>query len=160
VARSLLAAISWWFLVLPITLHAALNILWLGISVCALALLWTTEARRGPVGRYRRFLAVCALCITVFPTVSDTDDLFTFSLMQVPGNPHGGVGSAPPPPEDSREKSTLHLARLLETLDHYQITAIYAVILTLFCVTFSLLPRLAWESRTLLCAAGRAPPTA
>ena len=109
-------------------------------------------------GRRKRLLAVCALCITLFPTVSDTDDLFTFSLMQVGNNPHGNVGSAPP--EDSKEKSTLHLARVLETLDHYQITAIYAVVLMLFCIALSLLPRTACESRRLLCNAGRAPPTA
>jgi hypothetical protein len=146
--------------VLPVTLHAALNLLWLALSVCALAWFLGSESRRRNAGRWQRLLAVCALCITVFPSVSDTDDLFTFSLMQVPGSPLGGVGSAPPPPEDSREKSTLHLARLLETLDHYQITAVYTVTLTLFCVAVSLLPRLACESRSLLCNAGRAPPAA
>lgn len=145
---------------LPVTLHTALNLLWLAISICALAWFWRSESRRRSFGRWQRLLAVCALCITVFPSVSDTDDLFTFSLMQVPGNPRGGVGSAPPPPEDSREKSTLHLARLLETLDHYQITAFYAVILTLFCIALSLIPRLTSESRSLFCNAGRAPPAA
>jgi hypothetical protein len=144
----------------PLTSHAALNLLWLAISVCALSAFWRSETRRRNPGRWQRLLAVCALCITVFPTVSDTDDLFTFSLIQVPGNPHGGVGSAPPPPTDSREKSTLHLARLLETLDHYEITAVYAVIFTLFCIAFSLLQRFASESRSLLCSAGRAPPAA
>jgi hypothetical protein len=139
-------------------LHTALNVVWLAISVCALVWFCGSEARRRMSGRRRRLLAVCALCITLFPTVSDTDDLFTFSLMQVGSNPHGGVGSAPP--EDSREKGTLHLARVLETLDHYQITASYAVVLMLFCIALSLLPRTACESRNLLCNAGRAPPSA
>jgi hypothetical protein len=146
--------------VLPVTLHTGLNLLWLAISVCALAWFWRSESRRPNSGRWRRLLAICALCIAVFPSVSDTDDLFTFSLIQVPGNPHGGVGSSPPPPEDGREKSTLHLARVLETLDHYQITAIFAVILALFSIALSFVPRLAWETRSLLCSAGRAPPTA
>jgi hypothetical protein len=145
--------------VLPVTLHSALNLLWLVISVCALAGFWKSESFRERSGRYRRLLAVCALCITLFPSVSDTDDLFTFSLIPIPGNLQGGVGSAPPP-EDSREKGTLHLARLLETLDHYQITALFSVTLTLFCVAFSFLPRLSCESRSLLCSAGRAPPVA
>ena len=142
---------------LPVTLHAALNLLWLAISVSALAWFWSSEWRRRIPGRRQRLLAVCALCVTLFPTVSDTDDLFTFSLIPINGTVHGSVGSAPPP-EDSREKSTLHLARLLETLDHYQITAVYALILMLFCIALSLLPRTASESRTLLCNAGRAPP--
>jgi hypothetical protein len=145
--------------VLPITLHAALNLLWLVISVCALAWFCRSESRRRHLGRWQRLFAVCALCITVFPSVSDTDDLFTFSLIQVPGIPHGGVGPTPLP-EDSHEKSTLHLARLLEVLDHYQVTAAYTVTLTLICVALSLLPRLACASRSLLCNAGRAPPAA
>jgi hypothetical protein len=144
--------------VLPLTLHTGLNLLWLVLSVCALAWFRHVESRRPKSGRWRRLLAVCALCIAVFPSVSDTDDLFNFSLIQIPGNPHGGVGSSPPPPEDGREKSTLHLARLLETLDHFQITAIFAVMLTLFFLALSFVPRLAWESRNLLISAGRAPP--
>ena len=145
---------------LPVTLHTGLNLLWLVLSVCALAWFRRVELRRPKSGRWRRLLAVCALCIAVFPSVSDTDDLFNFSLIQIPGNPHGGVGSAPPPPEDSHEKSTVHLARILETLDHYQITAIFAVMLTLFFIALSFAPRLAWESRNLLCSPGRAPPAA
>jgi hypothetical protein len=134
-------------------------LVWLAICVCALVWFWRNEARRRVSGRRQRLLAVFALCITVFPTVSDTDDLFTFSLIHVGGHPSGGVGSAPPP-EDSREKSTLQLARLLETLDHYQITAVYAVVLMLFCIALSVPTRTACESHTLFCTAGRAPPAA
>ena len=141
------------------TLHTALNLSWLGISVCALVWFWCAESRRRSPGRWLRLLAVCALCITVFPSVSDSDDLFTFSLIPVPGHRHGGVGSAPPT-EESREKSTLHLARLLETLDHYQISSVCAVILTLFFVALSLLLRPTCETRSLLSGAGRAPPAA
>jgi len=146
--------------VLSFTLHTTLNLLWLAISVCALAWFACTEAVRRHPGRWRRMLAICALCITVFPSVSDTDDLFTFSLIQIPGSRGGGVGSSPAPLEDSGTKSTLHLARVLETLDHYQITAIYTVILTLFCLSLALLLRPASESRSLFCSAGRAPPAA
>jgi hypothetical protein len=146
--------------VFAVTLHTGLNLLWLALSVCALAWFWRVESRRRNPGKWRRLLAVCALCIAVFPTVSDTDDLFTFSLIRVPGNPHGGVGSAPPPPEDPHQKSTVQLARMLESLDHYQITAVYAVTLTLLFVALFVMPRLAWETRKLLCNAGRAPPAA
>jgi hypothetical protein len=145
--------------VLYVTLHTALNLLWVCISVCAFAWLWRMEWHREASGRWRRLFAVFALCITLFPSVSDTDDLFNFSLLQVPTHHHGGVGNAPPP-EESREKSTLHLARLLETLDHYQITGFYSLILALVCIAvlFSLRP--AWSTRAVFCSAGRAPPIA
>src|SRR5438552_18515572 len=66
------------------TLHTALNLLWLAISVCAFTWFWRSERKRPRLGRWHRLFAVCALCITLFPSVSDTDDLFNFSLMQVP----------------------------------------------------------------------------
>jgi hypothetical protein len=141
-----------------ITLHTALNLLWLGISVAAFAWFWSSERSRSRSGRWQRQLAVFALCVTLFPSVSDTDDLFNFSLMQVPGRHYGGVGTAPPPPQESREKSTLQLARLLETLDHYQITGFYALILALFCVFVLLSLRAVWTTRSVFCNAGRAPP--
>ena len=145
--------------VLPVTLHTGLNLLWLCISVSVFAWFWRSERNRPRPGRWQRLLAVCALCITLFPSISDSDDLFNFSLLRVPVPGHGGVGSAPPP-EESREKSTLTLARLLETLDHFQITAFYAVILTLYCLALFLLLRLACETRCVLCNAGRGPPIA
>jgi hypothetical protein len=145
--------------VAALTLHSALNLLWLVISVCVFA--WFLRGERGQRTSqpWRRLLAVCALCITLFPSVSDTDDIFTFSLMPVPGHRPGGVGSAPAP-EESREKGTLQLARLLESLDHYQVTAFYSVVLTLFCVALSALPLLRCETRSVLRHAGRAPPAA
>jgi hypothetical protein len=146
--------------VFPLTLHTALNFLWLGISVCALGWFGYGEWHRGHSRRWLRLLAVCAMCITLFPSVSDSDDLFNFSLMQVPGQHHGGVGSAPPP-EESREKtSTLHLARLLETLDHYQVSGIYFWMLVLVCVALLLSTRPERCTRSVLCNAGRAPPCA
>jgi hypothetical protein len=92
--------------------------------------------------------------------VSDSDDLFNFSLMQLPGPRQGGVGSTSPP-EESREKAgTLHLARLLETLDHYQISSIYVLLLVLVCVAMSLSVPRTQHTRCVLCNAGRAPPCA
>jgi hypothetical protein len=145
--------------VLHVSLHAALNLLWLGISASAIAWFACSEWKRPRSGRWQRLFAVCAMCITLFPSVSDSDDLFNFSLMQVPWQHHGGVGSAPPP-EESREKSTLHLARLLETLDHYQVTGVFALILALACVALSLSIRPSCFTRKVLCHAGRAPPLA
>ena len=145
--------------VLPVTLHTALNLLWLAISVAAIAWFVRGEWKRPRRGRWQRLLAVGAMCITLFPSVSDSDDLFNFSLMQVPGPHRGGVGSTAPP-EESREKSTLQLARLLETLDHYQITGVFALSLTLVCVALLLSLRPLSFTRKALCHAGRAPPLA
>ena len=54
--------------------------------------------------------------------VSDSDDLLLFSLVQFPMSHHGGFGNLPR--EEPREKASLHLARLLEALEHFQISAI------------------------------------
>jgi hypothetical protein len=143
--------------VFQVTLHSALNLLWLGISVSAVAWFARSEWKRPHSGGWQRLLAVCAMCITLFPSVSDTDDLFNFSLMQVPCHQHGGVGSTAPP-EESREKSSLHLARLLETLDHYQVTSVFSLILVLVCVALFLSLRPVCFTRKVLCHAGRAPP--
>ena len=80
----------------PFTLHTALNLLWLGISVSALSWFAGTEWRRTGSGRWRRLLAVFGMCVTLFPSVSDTDDLFNFSLMQVPGQQHPPRVGRPP----------------------------------------------------------------
>jgi hypothetical protein len=139
------------------TLHSALNLLWLGISVSALAWFAHRESRRVAPGRWRRLLAVCAICITIFPAISDSDDLFSFSLLRVPDQRHGGVGSTPPP-EDSREKSTLQLVRLLESLEHFQIAGFYCLCLTLAVVAMLRSVRPVCLSRAVLAHAGRAPP--
>src|SRR5262245_6912553 len=109
----------------PFTPHIALNLLWLAIGVCLFAWFVRAERKRLQFGRWRRVLAIGALIITLFPSVSDTDDLFHFSLLQVPGHWNSGFGTAPP--EESREKGTIHLAHLLETLDHYQVAGLYAL---------------------------------
>jgi len=145
--------------VVILSLHTALNLLWLGITVSALAWFACREAKRPASGRWLRLFAVCAICITLFPTISDSDDLFNFSLLQVPTERHGGVGNTPPQ-EDSREKSSLQLARLLETLDHYQVTMFWSICLTLACLGMFRSSRPECMTRAVLCNAGRGPPTA
>src|SRR5215467_4020573 len=143
---------------MPVTLHTALNLLWLGISVGVLGWFTRLEWTHGKSGRWRRLLAAFAMCITLFPCISDTDDLFNFSLIQTPvQHRHGGVGNAPPP-EESREKSTLHLARLLETLDHYQVAAVFhpAPTVTRSSAPTSIAPSL--RTRAVPCNPGRGPP--
>ena len=146
-----------------ITLDVALNLLWLAISLAALLWFAGTEWRRSlhgsSCGRFHRLFAVCMMAVAIFPSVSDSDDLFNFSLLRIPTNQRGGVGTVPAP-EDSREKDTLNLARMLETLEHYQVTGIYIFALALFCVAALVSLRPTFATRSICCNSGRAPPLA
>ena len=99
------------------------------------------------------------MAVAIFPSVSDSDDLFNFSLLRVPNSQRGGVGNVPSP-EDSREKDNVNLARLLETLEHYQVSGIYVFALALFCIAALVSLRPVCATRTICCNSGRAPPFA
>jgi hypothetical protein len=140
----------------PFTIDAGLNLLWLGISVAALV--WFAQRERTGSNRvcWHRLLAVFLATVALFPAVSDTDDLFSFSRLQIPGR-HHGAGTAP---EDSREKDSLQLARHFESLDQSQVSAFYSFALSLCFVALLLTLSLACPSRPVLASAGRAPPLA
>jgi quinol-cytochrome oxidoreductase complex cytochrome b subunit len=139
-----------------LSLDAALNLLWLGISVAALLGVGVLDWKRSREIRWRRFFAVFVAAIALFPAVSDSDDFFSFSLLQTSG-PHRSAGTAP---EDSGEKDTIQLARVLESLDHYQITSYYQFALSLGFVALLLTLSLAVFTRPVFASAGRAPPLA
>jgi hypothetical protein len=147
--------------VLSITLDVALNLLWLAISLLALQwfawMEWGRSRRGLRRGRLRRFFAVCMMTVAIFPSVSDSDDLFNFSLLRIPTSHHGGVGSVPAS-EDSREKDSLNLARQLQTLEHYQVSGFYVLALALFVVAALVSLRPACATRAICCNSGRAPP--
>jgi hypothetical protein len=141
-------------------LDAALNLLWAAITLAALAWFAQVEWRHGQRGlspsSLRRLFALCLMAVAIFPSISDSDDLFHFSLLQVPTSQTGGFGSAPQ--EERQEKGNLQLARLLESLEHYQVSGFYLFILTLACLAIAISLRVASRSRTGSCYAGRAPP--
>jgi hypothetical protein len=147
--------------VFSVQLDAALNLLWLAISVAAL--LWFTrmERTRAHHGssrrRFRRLFAVCMMTVAIFPSVSDSDDLFNFSRLRTPASQRGSVGTAPSQ-EDSREKDSGNLARQLETLEHYQVSAFYVFALALFCMGAAVALRPAYLTRVICCNSGRDPP--
>lgn len=141
-----------------ISLDAALNLLWLAISLGAILWFARMEWSRARAGRFHRFFAVCMLAVAIFPSVSDSDDLFNFSLLRIPTSQRGGFGSVPSP-EDSREKDSVNLARLLETLEHYQVSGFYTFALALFCVAALVSLRPVCATRTICCNSGRAPPS-
>ena len=147
-----------------IHLDVALNLLWAAITLAALAWFvrlefhsrYRNSRKAGSRGCFQRLFAVCLMAVAIFPSISDSDDLFHFSLLQVPTSQTGGFGSAP---EDERqEKGNLQLARLLETLEHFQVSGFYLFLLTLSCVAFSLSLRVVTCSRPGNCYSGRAPP--
>ena len=134
-----------------------LNLLWAALSVAALVGFWRFERRRQEPfkGRFRRTIAVLVTIVALFPSVSDSDDLFNFSLLHPVGK-HGGVGNAPP--EESREKANLHLARLLQTLEHVQISAQRVYLPALAFVSVCCATHVKVVTRALVCRSGRAPP--
>ena len=144
------------------TPDTALNLIWLGLGVAALILLAFLEKRRFPHSAFRsrckRFFVVLIVTVALFPSVSTSDDLFSFSLLNSHLGKHGGVGNTVP--EDSKEKANLQLFRLLESLSHFQLSFVYALALALCCVSFVLTLRRQVLSRPVLCRSGRGPPLA
>jgi len=140
------------------TLDGMLNLLWAALSLAGLAAFWLIERRAGKShrSRFQRTVAVLVTILALFPSVSDSDDLFNFSLLNYPHGKHGGVGNAPP--EESREKANLQLARLLQTLEHVQVSSsrvtlpAFAIVFLLCAVPVELL------TRATVCRSGRAPP--
>src|SRR6266851_7980351 len=104
-------------------LDTILNVVWAAIGVFALSLLAVSERRQGRSGlaRIQRLVAVLLFTVSLFPCVSLSDDLFSLSFLQSNPGRHGGVGT--PLPQDSKEKSNLHLYRVLQSLDSQQVTA-------------------------------------
>lgn len=145
---------------LYLTLDTALNLIWLGVGVLALALLAVLEPRwfRRSSWRARsmRFTAVFIVAVALFPSVSSSDDLFNFSLLSTHLGKHGGFGNTVP--EDSKEKAGMQLFRLLETLNHCQISPVYSFFLVLCCMALILTCRRDALPRTVVCRSGRAPP--
>jgi hypothetical protein len=143
------------------TLDTALNLVWLLIGAVALGCLAFLERRRyrhsTRRARWVRLLAVLILTVALFPTVSSSDDLFSFSLLNSHLGKHGGPGTTP---ENPKEKAGLLLLRVLETLDHYQVSNIYTLSLALSC--FALVFALRREVATcpVVSRPGRAPPLA
>jgi hypothetical protein len=99
------------------------------------------------------------MTVAIFPSVSDSDDLFNFSLLRIPAGQSSGVGTVPAP-DDSREKDSLHLARILETLEYFQVEAVYILVLAVFCLGAMVSVRHVSPTRAIRCHGGRAPPLA
>jgi hypothetical protein len=140
-------------------LDNALNWVWLGIAAIALACLAFQELRRrGRRSGPRRLVAVLLAAFAIFPAISNSDDLLSYSLLSSQLGRHGGYGT--PIPEDPAESARVQLARLLETLDHCQTTLICAFAMVLFCLAFTSVFRPQFRACSAVCRCGRSPPSA
>jgi hypothetical protein len=142
-----------------VTFDTALNVLWCAIGVVALLALFFSERRKGPgneTGRVRRVVAVLLTTVSLFPCVSATDDEFCFSLLQTSSGKNGGVGA--PLPEDAKDRVGQCLARVLESLDHYQVSSTYSFAVIFWFIGLVLLATKLVSVRDLLYRAGRSPP--
>jgi hypothetical protein len=143
-------------------LNSALNWVWLGIAAGALVWLAFQELRRrGRGGRWsgpRRLVAVLLAAFAIFPAISNSDDLLSYSLLNSQLGRHGGYGS--PVPEDPAESARAQLARLLETLDHCQTALVWAFAVVLFCLAYTSVYRPRLHACSVVCRTGRSPPSA
>jgi hypothetical protein len=142
-----------------VTFDTALNVLWCAIGVVALLALFFSERRNGPgteTGRLRRVVAVLLTTVSLFPCVSATDDEFCFSRLQTSSGKYGGVGA--PLPEDAKDQVGQCLSRVLESLDHYQVSTTYSFAVIFWFIGLVLLTTKPVSVRDLLYRAGRSPP--
>ena len=144
------------------TLNNALNWVWLGVAACALLWLAFQELQRsGQQGRWsgpRRLLAVLLAAFAIFPAISNSDDLLSYSVLNSQLGRHGGYGS--PVPEDPAESARVQLARLLETLEHCQTAPVCAFAVVLFCLAHASVFRPQLYAYSVVCRSGRSPPSA
>lgn len=140
------------------TFDTALNLVWAVVGAVALGALAARDLRcRVPLWeRCRRALAVFIACVALFPCVSASDDLVRFERLQVSAQTARAVAS--PLPEKRGEKPSFYLARLLESLENFQISTARRFLVTLCFL--ALVGAFSHQSveRPLPCPLGRSPP--
>lgn len=102
----------------------------------------------------QRLLAIALITVALYPCVSATDDLFTFSLLASHDNEHG-FGA--PFPEDSQNLQTV---RMLSAIENVQVAAIFHLAITFLLLALVWITASQCAGTHLLCRAGRAPPFA
>lgn len=113
------------------TFDTALNLVWALLGVAALGSLAARDVRRrvGVWDRCRRALVVFIASVALFPCVPASDDIVQFERLQVSSRTGGEVVGGVP--LKRREKTALYLARLLESLENFQISTACQRLLTL-----------------------------
>jgi hypothetical protein len=140
------------------SLDISLNLVWVAICVAAVAWALWAERRGSPRSawtRTRRLAAVLLVALALFPSVSVSDDEISFWFLFAPSNHRGGSA----PIEEGKERSAQQLARVLNSLEHFQVNGIWTFTLTLFFLSLVLILLPVANERFLICRAGRAPPS-
>ncbi len=140
------------------TFDAALNLVWALVGAVALGALAVRDVRRRTPfwDRCRGALAVFIASVALFPCVSASDDLVRFERLQVSSQAASAVAS--PLPEKRGEKPALYLARLLESLENFQISTACRFLVTLFFLALVAAFSHQRVERPLPCPLGRSPP--
>jgi hypothetical protein len=140
------------------TVAGGLNLFWLLSVLAAFGVLVWAERRRCARfrDRCRRAFAVFLAAVALFPCISASDDLVRFGLMP---REQGSTITVSAVSADNSEGRTIHLARLLQVLDSFQLSAAAWLALTLiFCCLFIKLCPLSPECSA-AAALIRGPPT-
>ena len=142
----------------PLNLDTALNLIWLTLSVLLVGgILWRDLRRKeeSRAARLRHCLAIFVVGLTLFPSVSVSDDEISFWFLQHPAS-RGSMGF---PVEETKEKAAQQLARFLDVIETYSVAALWSFTLTLLFLTFIATKAFSTMERTLLCRTGRSPPS-
>ena len=136
-----------------------LNILWAASAVTALGALALRERRHRSRlrDRCRRGFAVFLAAVALFPCISASDDLVRFGIMPAALSVQGpAIHTAAQDQSDGRH--AIHLARLLEALESFQIAmAIAALVAICFFAWVRFRAEYA-TGRTALAPTSRGPP--
>ncbi len=141
------------------TVADGLNLFWALGALAAIGLLAFRERHRVSRlrDRCRRGFVVFLAAVALFPCISASDDLVRFGVMPAVRRVEG-VKLEAAVPAKSGSGHAVHLARLLEALESFQIAVAIEVLVALcFCNWVLLTAEFAAE-RMALTPTGRAPP--
>jgi hypothetical protein len=108
-----------------------LNLIWLFVALSVLGAVLFSERRRISTrnGRYQRLVSVLLVTVSLFPCVSASDDVVNFAYVSAGLESRSGFGHSVPD-DGSNNNSVIYL--VLQSLEHLQITTIYALLVA-FC---------------------------
>jgi hypothetical protein len=143
---------------MSMTVAGALNLVWVAAALVAMGLLTYHERRRYSRlrDRFRRGFAVFLAAVALFPCISASDDFVRFGQMSAGPGAAGEVVAAAP--DGSGESHAIHLARLLQVLESFQLSAASRLLVTLgFCSLVVVAVQFSQE-RSVVSPSSRAPP--
>jgi hypothetical protein len=142
------------------TVADGLNLFWALGALTAIGLLTFRERRRGTRlrDRCRRGFVVFLAAVALFPCISASDDFARFRVMPaapgVEGTKVDGGAAA-----SSGSGHAVHLARLLEALESFQIALAIEVLVALCFFAWVLLASESASERIAFAVTTRAPPS-